>query len=880
MTESERFERVCAIFDAVRDVAPKQQAARLDALCADDAGLRSEVESMLSAHAEESPLDQPTEMPPGLGTPNIDRYEIGEQVGTGGMGVVYAARMRNPDRAVAIKVIKLGMNSERVIARFDLERQALARMEHPNIASVLDAGVTNDGRPYFAMELARGQTIVRHIRESQPGTKDRIGLMIQVCNAIQHAHQKGIIHRDIKPSNIIVTESDGRMIPKVIDFGIAKAIQDDLGIGSTVTMHAQAIGTPAYMSPEQADPLLGDVDTRTDVYSLGVVLYELLTGSTPISDDELSSKSYPELVQYISERDPPRPSVRLATMQQFSGELVAIDAGQLKGDLDWIVMKCLEKEPARRYETASALGADLERFLSDEPVLARPASRAYVARKFVRRHRGGVIATGVVLGTLVLGIAGTTAGLIWALNEKERAERFALAEQRAQEEANESSERALSEAKAAQEISEFFILDVLGSADPSRSSDRDLTVREALMNASENLEGKFEDRPDIESRIHNSLGFLFGQLGSPELAERHHMREWEIAEAENGAFSIDAARMMHSVVGSLARQGRDEEAIELTQRQLRVIDGLGTPEADVLRPRAIGNLGALIVRVGRFREAVPVLEETLEQKREIYGDRHPTTLSTLNNLASVLSRIGETDRAIVLAVEAHEGRKDVLGVNDPRTFVSLLNLASALTNADRFDESLPMLRDGVERATDGLGSDHPTTVDISTTYARSLFEHGDLAEAERVVRSCISVQKQSDPGMIQARTLSAFSVLASILNKQTKHEAALDLTSEVLELLRNSGREEHQLMPQLLRLHGQVLTSLGQFSEAEAALMEAQTVSDHADEESPQFKAFKTARIELYEAWFQAEPSPEIEAKLQQWKKKHLSTPLPENGEP
>lgn len=875
MTDAERFDLVCRIFEQVLELDAGEQQRRAAELCSDDEDLLKQVQQMLGAHAEASPLDQPSHVLPlealirplQATPPKIDRYIIGERIGEGGMGVVYAAEMKNPARAVAIKVIKLGMDSQRVIARFDLERQALARMEHPNIASVIDSGLTDDGRPYFAMELVRGEAVTEYASRHGLDTRSRLELVMMVCNAIEHAHQKGIIHRDIKPSNIIVTQSDGQMIPKVIDFGIAKATRGDLSPKASMTLHAQAVGTPAYMSPEQADSSIGDIDTRSDVYSLGAVLYELLTGTTPLVKDDLAKKSYQELVQSIRDQDPPRPSSRLATTTRNDvSRTTEIEPAQLKGDLDWIVMKCLAKEPSRRFETVNALREDIGRFLRNEPVLARPASRAYVMRKFIRRNRGGVIAASLILGTMLIGIAGTTVGLLWALDEQERAKLSAQAELKAQTEAKEAAEIALSEAQAAEDLSQFFIMDVLSAADPSRTADRELTVREALVNASENLEGKFEERPDVEGRIHNALGFLFGQLGEPGLAQRHHIREWEIAEAENGEFSLESAQMMHSVVGSLARQGRDDEAIELTKRQLRVIDDLGTPEAEFLRPRAIGNLGALLVRTGRNEEAAPILEDTLKLKRELYGDRHPTTLSTLNNLCSVLASIGNVEQSMVYGREAYEGRKEVLGEGDPRTFVSLLNLARAMADAELYEDALMMLQEGVTEASGRLGSNHPTTMDITNTYAKALLDSGDLERSEQTIRANMEHLLTVDPELNQTRTMTAHTILASILRDQSRAGEALEYTSALIRALDESGRDSHYLMSEFLRLHGQVLMDLEQYEQSESTLIRAWEHNQRGDSQSTDAGIVRRAITELYERWQVDDGSLELEEKRLLWR--------------
>ena len=878
MTEAERFDRICSIFESVRELNGPEQAAKLDELCADEDGIRAEVEEMLGVHASVSPLDQSSDTlldrlvsAPAIDRkPEIDRYEIGKRIGEGGMGVVYSAQMRNPSRAVAIKVIRLGMDSERVIARFELERRALARMEHPNIASVLDAGVTSDGRPYFAMELVRGEPIVRFCDEHAMGTDERLRLLIQVCHAIQHAHQKGIIHRDIKPSNVIVTEHDASMIPKVIDFGIAKATQGGMKPEATMTMQAQAIGTPAYMSPEQADHTLGDIDTRTDVYSLGVLLYELLTGSTPLTNMELTSKSYQEIVQSIREQEPPKPSTRLATLSGTRSSVEAdqefVNASSLRGDLDCIVMKCLEKDMSRRYDTVSALSDDLGRFLRNEPVMARPASRAYLTRKFVRRHRGEVIAASALLGVLLLGIAGSTAGLLWALEEREIARDHAVSELAAQVEATEAANRAKSEAQAAEDLSEFFIMDVLSAADPSRAADRELTVRQALVNASENIEGKFEDRPDVESRIHNALGYLFGQLGSPELAERHHIREWEIAEQLDGEGSIEVARMMHSVVGSLARQGRDTEAIRLTERQLEIIDQLGSPEGEQLRPRAIGNLGALLARAGRSVEAAPILEDVLRIKREQYGDRHPTTLATINGLATVLRSTGNLERSFTLSQEAYDGRVEVLGDGDPRTFNSLMGLIYVHTSLEQHEQAISLARSGIEHAHERLGSDHPTSLDMGNAYARALYDSRDFESAEQAARELLVEMESVDPTMSQGRSLSALSLLAGSLSKQDRFDEAVQVSERIVETARGANSGGGARFNEYLRLHGGILSKLGAFERAESVLLEAWEGTDREVTSDEQYRTLVTTIIELYESWMTADPEQVDQAQIQIWR--------------
>ncbi|MBE7502365.1 MAG: serine/threonine protein kinase [Verrucomicrobiales bacterium] len=420
-----------ALFQAALQLEPGPvRAAFLDQACAGDPALRRRLDALLAAHAQpdgvlptEAEASLPTvqvrpadEPPREVVGQTIGRYKLLEKVGEGGCGVVYVAEQTEPiRRRVALKVIKLGMDTRAVVARFEAERQALAMMDHPNIAKVLDAGATETGRPYFVMELVRGVKITEYCDQNHLATRERLDLFVKVCQAIQHAHQKGIIHRDIKPSNILVTLHDGVPVPKVIDFGIAKATEGRLTEATVYTQLHQMIGTPAYMSPEQAEMSGLDVDTRSDIYGLGVLLYELLTGKTPFDARELVSQGLEAMRRTIREQEPVRPSTRLAALSgqelTTTAQRRSLDAlkliSLLQRDLDWIVMKCLEKDRTRRYETASGLAADIQRHLGHEPVVARPPSTAYRLEKFVRRNKLMVTAAGLVSAALVLGIAGS-----------------------------------------------------------------------------------------------------------------------------------------------------------------------------------------------------------------------------------------------------------------------------------------------------------------------------------------------------------------------------------------------------------------------------------------------------------------------------------------
>jgi serine/threonine protein kinase/TolB-like protein/Flp pilus assembly protein TadD len=432
--------RSAEILERALELTGEARAAYLEGACGADEALQAEIRSLLAAHDEAgefmsaptSPLGQAdvTKAGPlteGPGTV-IGRYKILQAIGEGGFGAVYMAQQTEPvKRKVALKIIKLGMDTKQVIGRFEAERQALALMDHPNIAKVLDAGATGTGRPYFVMELVRGVPITEYCDSAGLGTEERLALFVQVCGAVQHAHQKGIIHRDIKPSNVLVTLHDGTPVPKVIDFGIAKATNQELTQRTVFTEFRQFLGTPEYMSPEQAEMSGLDVDTRTDIYSLGVLLYELLTGTTPFDPDTLRSAAYGEIQRIIREIEPPKPSTRVSTLGARSSVVAKCRDTEpaalrriIRGDLDWIVMKALEKDRTRRYETANGLALDIRRYLANEPVLASPPRASYRLGKFVRRNRVVVTAGSAVVVALVAGITLASVALVQAKRDRDR----------------------------------------------------------------------------------------------------------------------------------------------------------------------------------------------------------------------------------------------------------------------------------------------------------------------------------------------------------------------------------------------------------------------------------------------------------------------------
>jgi len=516
-------------FDAIEKETAEERAAFLDKACKDNVDLRRKVEALLAEHDEAKASDflegPPILIPPlgpdsqieGPGTV-IGRYKLLEEIGQGGMGVVYMAEQIEPEpQKVALKIIKLGMDTKQVIARFEVERQALALMDHPLIAKVLDAGATETGRPYFVMELVKGVPITEFCDKNELNTSQRLELFIQVCQAVQHAHQKGIIHRDIKPSNILVTLHDVKPVPKIIDFGIAKATNQRLTEKTLFTRFAQLIGTPEYMSPEQAQKSELDVDTRTDIYSLGVLLYELLTGTTPFDGKELRRAGYDEIQRIIREEEPVKPSTRLSTL----GETLTHIARQrhtdpdmlqklIQGDLDWVVMKSLEKDRTRRYATAVELAADLERHLKNEPVQAAAPSTAYKLRKFIRRNRVAVIVGLLVASAIIIGAALATLGFVQAKSQQKIAE----------------AQRQLAENQQQRAEANFtLVLQALNDIIMEEGSKLEIGLTFKLL---DELSNEFSQAPDCRDDLVNCYVVL--ATGQPENTDKSYQNVLKIIE--------------------------------------------------------------------------------------------------------------------------------------------------------------------------------------------------------------------------------------------------------------------------------------------------------------------------------------------------------------
>ena len=732
-----------AVFTEALRLPPEERDRYLSEACKGDAEFRRRVEALLQAYEQagdflgrpvaERPAraDQASQSGEKPGD-RIGRYKLLQQIGEGGCGVVYMAEQEEPvRRRVALKIIKPGMDTKSVIARFEAERQALALMDHQSICHVFDAGATESGRPYFVMELVKGAKITDYCDRHSLSIGARLELFIQVCDAVQHAHQKGIIHRDIKPANILVTTGrDGKPAPKVIDFGIAKAITGQQLTDKTIfTAYEMVIGTPAYMSPEQAALAITDVDTRTDIYSLGVLLYELLTGTTPFETQELLKAGFDEVRRVIRDEEPVRPSTRLTTMTAADLMRVSKQHGaeganlihQMRGDLDWIVMKALEKDRTRRYATAYGLGLDIQRHLSGEPVLACPPSRLYRFRKLVSRHKVEFAAFGIVLATLVAGLGITT----WSLSNEKRAHREAVTE-------------AIRSGQVAR-----FLNDMLTSGDPLLANGREspeVMLRDMLDKAAKRVGTELTNQPAVRAELRMTIGKVYTHLGLLEKAETMFQDALTLyCELPDSEEKVADARYALSAV--YTQQGKVPQSREEVRKALPIIVKLkGEESMEVVRLET--KLALADLSEGKPAAAESRARKALATGRRLVGDRSEQLQETKFALAQALGAKGELAEAEGLARNCLSVAQTEYGSNNVKTSPSRTILTYFLGRQGKLAEAETVIRQSVAILRQNLSPDHPMLEEALFFLGHVLQLEGKNGQAADVERELLGIRRK------------------------------------------------------------------------------------------------------------------------------------------
>jgi serine/threonine protein kinase len=866
------------IFEHVIGLDASERAAYLTQACGSNHALRVEVEALLRAHeaaakflasptagdsmptAASSVLDAATidslgasptavSMPREVPGTRIGPYKLLQLIGEGGFGSVFMAEQERPvQRRVALKIIKLGMDTRQVVARFEQERQALAMMDHPNIAKVLDAGATELGRPFFVMELVKGEPIAEYADKQNMSIDERLALFAQVCNAVQHAHTKGIIHRDLKSSNVLVSTQDGKPHAKVIDFGIAKATASKLTEKTLFTEHRQLIGTPEYMSPEQAEGSL-DIDTRTDVYSLGVLLYELLTGTTPFTGKELRSAAYGEIQRIIREVEPPKPSTRLSANTDTLASVAAKRHTEpkrlgtlVRGELDWIVMKALEKDRQRRYETANGLAMDIRRYLSGEAVNAAPPSTAYRFKKFVKRNRVMVTAGSAVAAALLIGLV----AFAWQFKvasdqrdlavqaEKAEAEQRKLAEAARAEAVVQQTEAQKQEAEARKQEAEAkkqaaiasavvkFQSDMLAAVDPANLPKDPVTgeplkdavtvvqALEAALKAIE--EGSLKDSPLVEAGVRTTIGDTFVALGRYEDALPVLRRALEIRKANYPEGSLEIAQSMDRLADPLSLLSDLKEAEQLLREAL-AMRRRALPASDPTVGTAMNNLAQILHLQGNYDEAESLLREAVQLEAPIADN--PGLARTYDNLAKTLTKLNKLDEAEAFMRKALQTRLAAFPAGHPEIALGQNNLATMLMSARKFGEAEQLYKESLATSRATLPAQHPDIASTLSSLGNALRSQGKLAEAERVYRESLAMRRAILPRGHES-IASSLNGLGFLLKEMNKLDEAEPLYREALAIRRESLTAGHPSIALSLNNLAMLLKDQGKFDEAES----------------------------------------------------------------
>jgi serine/threonine protein kinase/Tfp pilus assembly protein PilF len=845
--DSARYAKIRSVLLKARQLGLAERPAFLERACRGDDDLRREVEELLShdsappgflrtggvleavgLDAFDSPDDAEDEPPP----PRIGRYLIGEELGRGGMGVVYRAEQAEPlRRDVALKLIKRGMDTDAVIARFQAERQTLALMDHPNIASVLDAGATDDGRPYFVMELVLGERITTFCDEHTLAAPARLDLFLEVCRAVQHAHQRGIVHRDLKPSNVMAFSTDEGTRIKVIDFGIAKTIEEPLPGHTLMTRAGQLLGTPEYMSPEQAGIVNHPVDTRTDVYSLGAVLYELLSGRQPY---HFARYTFEEIQRTFREHDPLRPSTAISddggpdreptdasTSDEIGrrrGSTVDRLRRELSGDLDNIVLMAMHKDPERRYPSVDALAEDIRRHRTGRPVHARADSWQYRSSKFVRRNILPVSLATVALAFLLGFSIYTAVQSARIARERDRAVR-------AEAEAKIQAERAQSEAATAREISDFLV-SLFEVSDPGESRGREITAREILEQGAARIDEELTGQPVVRARLLFSIGEVNQKLGLYDAAREQLDEALRIRRAELGDKHPEVAESLVQRAWLYRDTGHALESLPLLQEAL-AIQRAAYGEEHVAINTTLYHQASAYEDLGEFEKAIDLYRRILALDQKLLPEDDPQLGESMNNLAVALSGWGEYDEAESLYRESLAYNRRVLGEDHPEVATSMANLSNLLfTNFDR-EEGLAMAKEAFEIRRRVLGEEHPHTAIAAGNLGIKYYSVGRHAEAEQLLRSSLAT-KQKAQGERHPSTAHAWILLGLSQLGQENFAAAEASFGTSVDIYREAMPEGHNSTARALEGLGRALMGQGRLDEAEPLFLEALAIRREA----------------------------------------------------
>lgn len=922
----EEFAKIAELFETVRSRPLGERESLLERLCADSPHLHAEVASLLAHHgtnADAAPgapakldsgvavnpaghdlTDDVRRSPATAALPSkVGPYRILSKIGEGGMGIVYRAQQENPNRTVALKVIRPGAVPRSLLKRFALEANVLGRLQHVGIAQIFEAGtaVSSDHgagtQPFLAMEYIDGSPITDYVVANRLTPHQCLDLFARVCDAAQHAHDHGIIHRDLKPGNVLVDRSGQ---PKVLDFGVARATDSDIQATTLHTDIGQLIGTIPYMSPEQVTGDALALDTRSDIYSLGVLLYRLLAGRLPY---DLVKQTIPQALRTIQTVEPER----LSTFNTI-----------FRGDIETIVGKALEKSPEARYQSAGALGDDIRRYLRHEPIVARSASTIYQLRKFARRHKGLVTSVTIVFAVLVVGVVVSSSQWVRAV----RAERLAQDRLREALSATALAEQRRIEAEhqgdVARAVNDFLNDGLLAGVDPSITPDREITMREVLETAAAKVDGAFDGQPLVEASVRTTIGRTMQSLGLYDASEPHLQRAVALSRAARGDEDGGTLRAMALLAYGYERQGKYDEAealflttlplqqhvlgkdhaetlatannlgalylsqgrydeaerfyVENLEASLRV---LGEKNVDTIQ--AMHNLGAAYAAQGDFARSTSLLDRALQTQRSVFGEEHPGTLAALHNILNLLFHQGRYDEAEAVLVEMLPMKRRVLGPDHPDTLRAVNDLATVYTNQDQRDKALPLQREALEIQRRTLGEDHPDTLRSMNTLAGIYLLNENYAEAEPLYVTSLAARRRL-LGDDHIETAVSLATLGALYNKQQRYAEAEPLIEEALRAARRMLPPSHYYIGAFLRYHGHCLSGQHRYRSAETALQESYRIlSKSFGNAHAQTQGSVRLLRSLYESWHEAEPELGHDKDAAEWQAK-LVPESPENS--